>query len=69
MIWSQVRDVHAEHVRLAAAGVRILREPAAEPWGLVKMWVEDRDGIQIVLVEVPPITLSDVTGEWRYRQR
>ena len=32
MIWIQVRDVHAEHTRLAAAGVRIIREPATEPW-------------------------------------
>ena len=53
MIWIQVRDVHAEHGRLAAAGVRILREPVAEPWGLIEMWIEDPDGIQIVLVEVP----------------
>ncbi len=53
MIWLQVRDVHAEHDRLAAAGVRILREPAAEPWGLTEMWIEDPDGLRIVLVEVP----------------
>jgi predicted enzyme related to lactoylglutathione lyase len=53
MIWLQVRDVHAEHQRLAAAGVRVLREPAAEPWGLIEMWIEDPDGVRIVLVEVP----------------
>lgn len=53
MIWLQVRDVHAEHERLAAAGVRILREPAAEPWGLTEMWIEDPDGLRIVLVEIP----------------
>jgi catechol 2,3-dioxygenase-like lactoylglutathione lyase family enzyme len=53
MIWLQVRDVRAEHSRLAAAGVRILREPAAEPWGLIEMWIEDPDGVRIVLVEVP----------------
>jgi catechol 2,3-dioxygenase-like lactoylglutathione lyase family enzyme len=52
-IWLQVRDVRAEHARLAAAGARVRREPAAEPWGLVEMWVEDPDGIPIVLVEVP----------------
>ena len=33
MIWIQVRDVHAEHARLAAAGVPVVRDPAAEPWG------------------------------------
>ena len=52
-IWLQVRDAHAEHDRLAAAGVRVLREPAAEPWGLTEMWIEDPDGVRIVLVEVP----------------
>jgi catechol 2,3-dioxygenase-like lactoylglutathione lyase family enzyme len=53
MIWIQVRDVHAEYARLAAADVPIIREPAAEPWGLTEMWIEDPDGIRIVLVEVP----------------
>jgi Glyoxalase/Bleomycin resistance protein/Dioxygenase superfamily len=53
LIWIQARDVHAEHVRLAAAGVPIAREPAAEPWGLIEMWIEDPDGVRIVLVEVP----------------
>jgi catechol 2,3-dioxygenase-like lactoylglutathione lyase family enzyme len=54
MIWIQVRDVRAEHARLAAAGVPVIRGPATEPWGLTEMWIEDPDGIRIVLVEVPP---------------
>jgi predicted enzyme related to lactoylglutathione lyase len=53
MIWLQVRDVQAEHRRLAAAGARVLREPVAEPWGLTEMWIEDPDGVRIVVVEVP----------------
>lgn len=53
MIWLQVRDVRAEHSRLAAAGVRVAREPRTEPWGLIEMWIEDPDGVRIVLVEVP----------------
>ena len=53
MIWIQVRDVRAEHARLAAAGVPVIREPVTEPWGLIEMWIEDPDGIPIVLVEVP----------------
>jgi len=53
MIWLQVRDVRAEHSRLAAAGVRVLREPVTEPWGLTELWIEDPDGVRIVLVEVP----------------
>ncbi|MFW6090281.1 MAG: VOC family protein [Actinomycetota bacterium] len=52
-IWLQVRDVHTEHARLAAAGVPITREPRQEPWGLLEMWLADPDGVPIVLVEVP----------------
>ncbi|WP_067184898.1 VOC family protein [Microtetraspora niveoalba] len=52
-IWLQVRDVHAEHRRLRDAGVPVLRPPRTEPWGLVEMWIEDPDGLPIVLVEVP----------------
>jgi len=47
------RDTHAEHERLTAAGVRVLREPTVKPWGLTEMWIEDPDGVGIVLVEVP----------------
>ena len=54
MIWLQVRDIHVERDRLAATGVRILREPVTESWGLTEMWIEDPDGVRIVLVEVPP---------------
>jgi len=37
----QVRDVHAEHARLAAAGIPVARELVAEPWDLIEMQVED----------------------------
>lgn len=53
-LWIQVRDLDREHQRLAAAGVPIRRPPQQEPWGLREMWVEDPDGLPIVLVEVPP---------------
>jgi predicted enzyme related to lactoylglutathione lyase len=52
-LWLQVRDVEAEHARLAAAGVVVLRPPTTEPWGLVEMWIADPDGVRIVLVEIP----------------
>jgi catechol 2,3-dioxygenase-like lactoylglutathione lyase family enzyme len=52
-VWLQVRNVHAEHQRLLAAGVTVTRAPRREPWGLVEMWIEDPDGVRIVLVEVP----------------
>jgi catechol 2,3-dioxygenase-like lactoylglutathione lyase family enzyme len=52
-LWLQVRDVAAEHRRLAAAGVPVTRAPQREAWGLVECWLEDPDGVAIVLVEVP----------------
>ena len=52
-LWLQVRDVQDEFRRLSAAGVTVVRAPQREPWGLVEMWVEDPDGVPLVLVEVP----------------
>ena len=52
-LWMQVRDVHAEHRRLADLGVTILREPRREAWGLVELWIADPDGVRIVIVEIP----------------
>ncbi len=52
-LWLQVRDVQREHDRLLAAGVAVLRGPREEPWGLLEMWLEDPDGLRIVLVQVP----------------
>jgi catechol 2,3-dioxygenase-like lactoylglutathione lyase family enzyme len=52
-LWLQVRDVRAEHDRLSAAGVQVLRQPRIEPWGLIETWLADPDGVPIVLVEVP----------------
>lgn len=52
-LWLQVRDVTREYERLSAAGVVVRRAPQQEPWGLIEMWIEDPDGVAIVLVEVP----------------
>jgi catechol 2,3-dioxygenase-like lactoylglutathione lyase family enzyme len=52
-LWIQGRDVEAERRRLLAAGVSVVRGPQQEPWGLVEMWIEDPDGVRIVLVEIP----------------
>ncbi len=52
-LWLQVRDVDAEYRRIAAAGVRTVRAPRQEPWGLLEAWIEDPDGVPIVLVEIP----------------
>ena len=68
MIWIQVRDVHAEHARLAAAAVPIIREPATEPWGLTEMWIQDPTASRSSWPGFPPITLSAVTPDRRHRQ-
>src|SRR5580693_10261770 len=47
MIWIQVWDVRAARARLAAAGVPVIRKPAAEPWGLTELWIQDPDVIRI----------------------
>jgi predicted enzyme related to lactoylglutathione lyase len=52
-LWVQVRDLAATHRELAERGVRVLREPRAEPWGLLEMWIADPDGVRIAVVEVP----------------
>src|SRR5262249_23319659 len=52
-LWLQVRDLQAEHDRLAALGVDIVHPPRLESWGLREMWIRDPDGVRIVLVEIP----------------
>ncbi len=52
-LWLQVRNVFAEYERLRALGQDIRRPPLLEPWGLLEMWLEDPDGVAIVLVEIP----------------
>jgi predicted enzyme related to lactoylglutathione lyase len=52
-LWLQVRDIGTEHARLLATGVTVTSPPRLEPWGLIEMWIEDPDGVRIVLVEVP----------------
>ena len=53
-LWLQVPDLEAEHVRLVATGeVVITAVPQLMPWGLKEMWLEDPDGVRMVIVEVP----------------
>ncbi len=53
-LWLQVADVIAEEQRLAAAGVPIRKAAERMPWGLIEAWVEDLDGLEVRLIEVPP---------------
>ena len=53
-LWVQVPDLAAEEARLAAAGVRVVKPGARMPWGLLECWIEDPDGTELRLVEVPP---------------
>lgn len=52
-LWLQVRDVQDAQSELALAGIHIVREARQEPWGLIELWIEDPDGIPIVLVQIP----------------
>jgi predicted enzyme related to lactoylglutathione lyase len=52
-LWLQVADAEAAHDELRGRGVKIVRPPVREPWGLIEMWIADPDGTPIVLVEVP----------------
>ncbi|MFI1171826.1 VOC family protein [Streptomyces melanogenes] len=52
-LWLQVADAAQAYEELTARGVEILRPPVREPWGLIEMWLQDPDGVPIVVVEVP----------------
>ncbi|EME19285.1 VOC family protein [Rhodococcus triatomae] len=52
-IWLQVRDIEDARAELESEGVRIVREPRQEPWGLHEMWIADPDGVPVVLVQIP----------------
>lgn len=52
-LWLQVRNVAGEEARLAAAGVVVAKPAQRMPWGLVESWLEDPEGNELRLVEVP----------------
>ncbi|GGP63539.1 VOC family protein [Streptomyces melanogenes] len=52
-LWLQVADAAQAYEELTGRGVEILRPPVREPWGLIEMWLQDPDGVPIVVVEVP----------------
>ncbi|MEU1071474.1 MULTISPECIES: VOC family protein [unclassified Streptomyces] len=52
-LWLQVADAAEAYEELTGRGVEIARPPVREPWGLVEMWLQDPDGVRIVIVEVP----------------
>ena len=52
-LWLQVADAARAQEELTARGVEILRPAVREPWGLIEMWLQDPDGVPIVVVEVP----------------
>jgi predicted enzyme related to lactoylglutathione lyase len=52
-LWFQVRDATEAHRTFTQRGVRVLRDPKREPWGLIEMWIADPDGMRICVVEVP----------------
>jgi catechol 2,3-dioxygenase-like lactoylglutathione lyase family enzyme len=53
LIWTQVPNVATEEARLVAAGVTVRKPAERMAWGLVELWIEDPDGRELRLVEVP----------------
>lgn len=53
ILWLQVPDVTVEEARLVSAGVTVRKPAARMPWGLVELWIEDPDGLELRVVEVP----------------
>jgi predicted enzyme related to lactoylglutathione lyase len=52
-LWLQVPDLEAEERRLRQAGARVRKPAGRMPWGLLELWIEDPDGLEIRLIEVP----------------
>jgi predicted enzyme related to lactoylglutathione lyase len=52
-LWLQVRDVDAVRRELEDSGVDIVEAPVDKPWGLCEMRVQDPDGVELIIVEVP----------------
>jgi predicted enzyme related to lactoylglutathione lyase len=52
-LWLQVRDVDAIGREFDEAGVDIVEAPVDKPWGLREMRVQDPDGMNLLIVEVP----------------
>lgn len=53
-LWLQVPTLDGVEGELVAAGVVVRKPTEVMPWGLVELWVEDLDGHELRLVEVPP---------------
>jgi predicted enzyme related to lactoylglutathione lyase len=49
----QVRDLTETHRHLEQQGVKVIRGPQREPWGLDELWIQDPDGVRIVVLEIP----------------
>jgi catechol 2,3-dioxygenase-like lactoylglutathione lyase family enzyme len=53
ILWLQVPDLIGEEARLVAAGVTVRKPAERMPWGLVELWIEDPDGTELRIVEIP----------------
>src|ERR671931_2316272 len=52
-LWLQVRELAAARRKLGERGVRILREPRREPWGVLEVWIAHPDGVRLCIVGGP----------------
>ena len=55
------QDVDAEHARLVALGVEVVRPPTTQPWGQRNVWILDPEG-NYIEVGSPPRSAVEGTG-------
>ena len=53
-LWLQISTLSGLEAELSGDGVTVRKPTEHMPWGLLELWVEDPDGNELRLVEVPP---------------
>lgn len=52
-LWLQVPSLHDVEGQLQQQGVPVVKPTETMPWGLVELWVQDPDGNELRLIEIP----------------
>ena len=52
-LWMQIPSLDGVEDSLRAAGVVVTKAAEPMPWGLIELWMNDPDGNELRLVEVP----------------
>ncbi|MFN0029600.1 MAG: VOC family protein [Acidimicrobiales bacterium] len=52
-LWLQLPSLNGVEAQLRQQGVPIVKPAEAMPWGLIELWVQDPDGNELRLIEIP----------------